>query len=102
MRGVCKYCTSTKSGTCKPPPAGTRVGTKKWSQGRPLGLTYAWCRFADAGPHTSLQHRAFIPTFEQRRAARLEAAARPEARDWLDAERPVHDRDIDGEPDVCP
>lgn len=91
FRAVCEICKASLARTCK--PAGLRVkpGSRSYGQGRPLGKCFAWAKQADMlGPaHTAELHRAYIPDFEARRAARLEAMAMEGADLWIAKERAI-------------
>jgi hypothetical protein len=102
-RGVCGHCGSTFSRTC----AGKDNG-----QGRPFGKTVAWLYMVE-GPHdASAQSSRAKLSFTQRVAGRLKRMANgsllrdlPEARPWMEAERPFNstlDDKASGEPFEIP
>ena len=96
MRAVCgahEVCTLSR--TCRASDVASKA-----AQGRPIG--YLWALLNASNQCGSREeHRAFVPSFDLRWAARTEFALMPGSEDWFGAERVCRPGEAD-EPDGVP
>ena len=91
--------------TCRAPGHGSCIKTKtakpgpKIGQGRPLGYLAAWLKAGPSFVGSKADHMKYIPSFDERRAARRGVAHIPGVRTLFEAER-VPEGDEGSEPDV--
>jgi len=62
----------------------------RFGAGRPLGHLVAWLSAGNEFSNAD-GHKAFVPSFEQRRASRASLRALPNSEIWLARERAVRD-----------
>ena len=76
---------------------------RKKAQGRPIGFLTAWLMGACSERLKESTHAKYVPTLEQRRAARRLVHLVPGAKAFFDRERPARaEAGEDSEPELCP